>query len=248
MSGETEAVEAVEKQQEAVLSQEVKTNVEAQVETPATKVVEKTPEEKRRDAEFYIRRQEHKSWRQREAAIKNSDFALQAAKEAAIEVGSDPNDETVGRNVQFMAKSQSKLAKLESDATQKVRMDAAHGLLAETFTDLGIDPNSEKAHTIATSVLKKYRYENPDLYSDKDLIQREADRIGQLFNPAPKANPVKDAILNKAGVTPPRTETRSQASGVSVSEVDEASARMGISKEKAQKIIELKKKNTGFLK
>lgn len=161
-------------------------------------------------------------------------------KEASVELGFDPEKE---ENKQAI-KLQASFEKKKRDADLKRKNQLSNATLCETFERIGIDPTSEEAQIFGSRIIRKFNVENPNIFEDDNLVNREIERIrGVLGGKKEVKDTVNESILRKASSSLPQKQSPKGASAPSEDkELEAGAASMGVSKEK-YKTLKEKQKN-----
>ncbi len=236
--GEPEEVIQTEKPaEETVLSQTTnEAEVKPEVETPVAETQERTPEAKEQARKWAPTRLAQREWKRKIAELRNNPESI--LEEVAKRNGFDTSDEKNKQQISFQAQTQKALNQGEDG----IRNEYSNKVLVQTFKEMGIDPFSPQGKILGKHLFETHGTENPDIYSDQDVVKKAQEDVRNFFSPATKKSGVADAIARKAAAPQPKTMSKTPGSNIEDPRVSDISTRMMVSKESAKTIADLKLK------
>lgn len=251
MPGDTEIDEIIENTEPKVQEQ-VLSHTEDPKNEPETEKVEPVREDsetKRRNFENMTRRLQMKNWKQKLHDI-NSDpeISNEAAKSAALKRGFNIEDKNNKGQVELIGDAIHQERIIREGESKKIKREASTEILSDTLKEIGYDPKSEAFRYAGELLFKKFGTDNPDVFLDTGAMKTEIKNLSSMIAPREKEESVVERnVIKKASIPLPSKESRSAPSGTS-DEVKRVMESMGLSKERAERMIEINKKLPAHLR
>jgi len=174
--------------------------------------------------------------------------AVKAEMKAAGLVGTEEgSEETAGKQAAFIANSNARLNADRERKANDIKRTAANETLAGTLEELGYKKGTPEYQMLGQALFNRHGIENPDLYADKELVEREREALAAaLQRKTGTPDPVTGAVIARAGAPKPAAESRHPPAAGITAEVKAYAKDRGISEEAAKRQMELLKKQPVF--